>query len=499
MSFTAHFNLRLRYNLVVFAAIFIASCLLVGSMYWVMSKYAYEYTSRYWQDYAKTFSDSALYAVVVDSASGAAVVARNLEDDKNIYKASVFSAAHGLFASSGHSDGCKITMRKFDKPFFMEMPKYWCFSSPIFHQDNFIGSVELVVSKAEYNAVVQRLLISSVVIVLAFSLFIFFMVSYFSGLFTSTIVEIIDVLKVVGQGGRGRRVAFSGAADINMMRDVFNDMLSKVELDEQILEQMVTDRTNELKSALDNSQSANVYKSQIMALVTHEMKTPVHNAIGFMRIVKDGLPINPDFDMLRDYQSRALANTNELKNMIENILLQGMLEANEFELSHSSVDVKAMIVECSDNVIPLRTRNRNQVYLSGHDVVIVSDAEALRHVINNLIGNACKFTSDGEIQVNWWLDHDHLSIQVADTGCGIAEKNHQKIFEAFWQEPQEDLKLGRKYGGHGLGLAIAKQLVQRLNGNISVVPNGDKGTVFTVRVPFPEGRHDHLQAARTGQ
>lgn len=497
MRFFAKLNLRQRYNLAVFIAICTASCLLVCSMYLAMSSYAHDYTGRYWQDFASTFADSASYPVIVDSASGGLVAVHNLDSDKHILKSSIYGAGQRLLASSGSAGSCQWPKTRPDKAIFTVMDSYWCFSSPIHHEGKTIGNVELVVSKMEYHAVVRQMLVASVLIVLVFSLLIFCIVSYFSGFFTSTIVEMVNVLKFVGQGATGCRVSFSGAADIDMMRDVFNDMLTKIELNEQILERIVADRTNELKAALDSSQSANAYKSQIMALVTHEMKTPVHNAIGFMQIVKDELPKSPGFDLLRNYQSRALTNTNELKGMIENILLQGMLEADKYGLSHSKVNVKTLIAECSDNAIPLRTRNRNHLSLSGNDETIVSDADALRHVINNLIGNACKFTLDGEIQVTWWLDHGQLTIEVADTGCGIAQENHQKIFDAFWQEPQKNLKMGRKYSGHGLGLAITKRLVERLAGTISVMPNKDKGTVFTVRVPYSEAKHGRLQAGMT--
>jgi signal transduction histidine kinase len=503
MNIFTQLDLRQRYNIVVFIAITFASILLIVSIHAAISKYAYEYSSKYWANYTKTFSDSASSTVVLDSAAGGTVITNNLHSDKNIISATIYSAEHKVFASSGQADRCHWLNDSLDKPTFIEMPNYWCFSSPIKHQDGLVGSAELVVSKTDYNTIVHSLMVASVVIVLAFSLLIFFMVSYFSGLFTSTIVEMVEVLKVVGQGGRGQRVELSGAADIEMMGGVFNDMLIKIELNEQLLEQMVADRTNELKLALDTSQSANAYKSQIMALVSHEMKTPVHNAIGLMQIVKEEISKIPDFDSMVDYQSRALANTNDLKDMIENILLQGMLEANRFKLKHSSVEVKSMIVECSENVSSLRTRNRNKLVMSGNDAVIVSDPDALRHVINNLIGNACKFTQDGEIHIKWWLDPNQFSLQVTDTGCGIAKENHQHIFEAFWQEPQREMKLGqklgRKYGGHGLGLAITKQLVERLNGNITVMPNSTKGTIFMVEIPSSEGRFDHPLKAGTGQ
>ena len=287
MNFFTGLNLRHRYNLVVFIAITLASVLLIVSIYTVVSKYAYEYSSHYWANYTKTFSDSASSAVVLDSVTGGAVITKNLHADKNIMNATIYTAKHQVFASSGHPLGCHWFNNSFNQPAFVEMPDYWCFSSPINHEDRLLGSAELVVSKADYQSIIHNLLVASIVIVLLFSLLLFFMVSYFSGLFTSTIVEMVKVLKIVGQGGRGQRVEISGAADIEMMREVFNDMLTKIELNEQQLEQMVSDRTHELKLALESSQSANAYKSQIMALVSHEMKTPVHNALGLMQIVKD--------------------------------------------------------------------------------------------------------------------------------------------------------------------------------------------------------------------
>lgn len=111
---------------------------------------------------------------------------------------------------------------------------------------------------------------------------------------------------------------------------------------------------------------------------------------------------------------------------------------------------------------------------------MLGDAEVLSHIVNNLLSNACKFTLEGDINVNWRLDRSALVIQVSDTGCGIPDEFRAKIFDAFWQI---DMSLSRKYGGYGLGLAIVRQFVQRLNGDITVEANGVRGTVFTIKIP----------------
>jgi signal transduction histidine kinase len=105
------------------------------------------------------------------------------------------------------------------------------------------------------------------------------------------------------------------------------------------------------------------------------------------------------------------------------------------------------------------------------------------HIINNLLSNACKFTVDGEITLDWWLDESGLTLQVADTGCGIPEQYHTKIFESFWQV---DMSMGRKYGGTGLGLTVTKQFVELIGGDISVASCEGKGTIFMVKTPNRE-------------
>jgi len=175
-----------------------------------------------------------------------------------------------------------------------------------------------------------------------------------------------------------------------------------------------------------------------------------------------------------------LLRANELKDNIDNILLQSRLEANKFNLSISMVAVKPLMQECAEKIKLSHNRNRNRLELAGPDISIRCDGEVLRHIVNNLLSNACKFTQEGDIQLNWRQERDDLVIQISDTGCGICDENHSRIFDAFWQE---DMSLSRKFGGHGLGLAIVQQFVQRLSGTITVTSNAGTGTTFTVRIP----------------
>jgi signal transduction histidine kinase len=330
----------------------------------------------------------------------------------------------------------------------------------------------------------QQILTVSGLIVGLILVVIYFVVRRFSGNFTEPMVEMVAVLNNVAQGIPGGRVSFSGAPDIVSMGDTFNEMLARIEINEQVLEQKIEDRTRELKTALDRSEAANDYKSHIIATVSHEMKTPLHAISAYLELIHNSLPEGADYELSRDFHRRAMIRTGELNELIGNILLHGKLNANKVDIVPASLTLQTLINECVEKITPILERNRNRIKLLGHTVSIVSDAEVVKHVINNLLSNACKFTREGNITANWWKEQAILVLQVSDTGCGIPRQFHQKIFDSFWQV---DMSMTREYGGTGLGLAITKQFVDLLGGEISVSSVVGKGSVFTVRIPSQSG------------
>jgi signal transduction histidine kinase len=176
-----------------------------------------------------------------------------------------------------------------------------------------------------------------------------------------------------------------------------------------------------------------------------------------------------------------LMRSADLNDLINNILLQGKLEAKSVAVKLMLFDIMPLMLACADKISPYLERKNNTLKLRGKECSIVSDAELLIHIINNLLSNACKFTVDGKITLDWWLDVSGLTLQVADTGCGIPEQYHVKIFDSFWQV---DMSMGRKYGGTGLGLTVTKQFVEILGGEIAVVSSEVNGSVFTVNIPI---------------
>ncbi|MDO8842718.1 MAG: HAMP domain-containing sensor histidine kinase [Methylicorpusculum sp.] len=480
MSLLDRYNIQQRFNLLIFISIFLASCFLIGFMNKLISNYINDYTSHYWREHTATFADSAIYSVILGSTSQSESVTHSFASDKNVVGATIYDNQGEILASYGTRSVCELNPAfRTEEPSDADNRDSWCFYSPIY-QESYLGYVELVISKAEYDLVMRKLLLGSILIILVFSLFFIVIVRRLSRLFTSTLMEMARVLNKVSVGERGNRVHFSGSSEINNMRITLNEMLANIETTEAELEKSVEERTSALKIALESSETANVYKAQIMSMVSHEMKTPLHAIGGYLQLLAERLPDDPAFTDNRALHAKALVRVNDLNNLIDNILLHAKLEADRYEVALTSIAIAPLINACAENVTPLLNRNRNQLQLIGSDAVFVSDSEVLRHILNNLLSNACKFTTDGVITLTWRLSQAFLIIEVADTGCGIPAEFCDQIFDPWWQV---DMSLSRRYGGHGLGLAITKQFVQRLNGDISVEPNLVCGSVFTIRIP----------------
>ncbi len=490
MNLPKQFNLQQRFYTTVFVGISLASLLIIGLIYWAISQYATKYVSDYWASYAKTFSEAVKYPVIIGSAPDALAVSKTFAGDKNVKKTTVYTNKPEVLSSFGMSLGCKTKPTSFNDAFFIDAGRDWCFYAPIIHESHVVGHVELVTSKAGIKTLLLRMLLAIGLTILLFSAVAFLIVSKQSKVFTSTLLDMESVLKAVSQGVGGVRVSFGGSDNVDKIRDGFNELLAEIEQNKQLLEQRVIDRTQELEKALEGSQAANVYKSQIMMTITHEMKTPLHAISMFLQTLLS-LPEGEDLNSLRELNLTALARANDMKENTDTFLLKNKLASDKYDLDYTTVDIKSLMQACAEKVSVLKNRNANRLTLSNNPLSFVCDIEMLTHIVNNLLSNACKFTIGGDIHLNWWLDHDRLAIQVSDTGRGISAENRNRIFEDFWQE---DMSESRKVGGHGLGLYLVKQFVNRLQGEIVVVENTDgKGTIFTVTLPSPSDKFDHPQ------
>ncbi|MFO7644578.1 MAG: PAS domain S-box protein [Desulfosarcina sp.] len=240
----------------------------------------------------------------------------------------------------------------------------------------------------------------------------------------------------------------------------------------------------ELKVA---AEKANQAKSEFLANMSHEIRTPM---TVFMAAVEHLLQLdrNPERRLLLGMADQS---ARRLRSLIDDILDFSRIEAGEVEIEEVHFDLRDCIREAVDMfVLPAREKDLQLEMEIDAEVprMVVGDPDRLGQILINLVGNAIKFTHEGEVRVSVRPHGDVLEFSVADTGIGIPEDKLDLLFQSF---SQGDASFTRQYGGTGLGLAISKGLVELMGGEISVQSRKREGSVFTFSLPLKPVEQSH--------
>ncbi len=240
------------------------------------------------------------------------------------------------------------------------------------------------------------------------------------------------------------------------------------------------------KKALEDKtrqvEEANRLKSEFLSNMSHELRTPLNAILGMTRLLKDEAS-GITGEQQAGYLEIIGRNGQNLLELINDILDLSKIEAGKVEIMWSRIDLEAFTGEVLQSVRPLADEKELELgaELDPKADFIVSDPDKFRQILLNLLSNAIKFTEDGSVSViTRYEKEDKVSIAVKDTGIGIPEDALEYIFDAF---RQIDSSTTRIYGGTGLGLNIAKKLVDLLGGEIHVESEVGRGSTFTVTLP----------------
>ncbi len=276
---------------------------------------------------------------------------------------------------------------------------------------------------------------------------------------------------------------------VNQLKDLYNNLEQKVENRTIALEEaniILKKHQNELEEANRRLNEVNKYKSEFLAIMSHELRTPLTSIIAFTEIIMT--QISPQEEKMERHLTEIRSNSQILLGMISNILDLAKIEAGKDFLVMEMVDIAEVIASVEGMVKPLAAKKRISltVDISAEVPLIKADPEKVRRVLENLMSNAIKFTDEnGKIEVNAGYDpkNNEVIIKIKDTGIGIREEHLKYIFEKF---TQSDSSISRKYGGTGLGLALAKEIIELHNGWIKVESVLNHGTTFTIGLPWSE-------------
>lgn len=240
-----------------------------------------------------------------------------------------------------------------------------------------------------------------------------------------------------------------------------------------------------LNQAIRRAEEANQAKSQFVANVSHELRSPLNGVVGMSHLLMNEA-LSP---VAKEYVRTVLSSSHTLLSLINKILDLAKIEAGKIEIEAADFDLYSFLQGVHAMFLPDAQKRglRLMLHIDPQTPTAArGDAVHLRQVLMNLIGNAIKFTERGSVDIRVRAEAEgaqiaRLHFEIADTGIGIPREALDRIFEMF---TQADASTTRKYGGTGLGTTIAKQLVERMAGTISVKSTEGIGTTFRFALPF---------------
>ena len=246
----------------------------------------------------------------------------------------------------------------------------------------------------------------------------------------------------------------------------------------------LADLVEKLQIARDAANEANRTKSSFLANMSHELRTPLNAIIGLTEMMVSNAA-RFGTEKAQEPLQRVNRAGRHLLGLINEVLDLSKIEAGKLELHPESVDLVPLIDEVIGTARQLAEQNKNRLVVECQESLgpLTVDPMRLRQILLNLLSNACKFTTQGEVglRVRKVVDGPSwIEFAVSDTGIGMTAEQQHKLFEEF---SQADAVTARRFGGTGLGLAITRKLARLMGGDVTVASEPGKGSIFTVRLP----------------
>ncbi len=324
----------------------------------------------------------------------------------------------------------------------------------------------------------------------------YFVASRLQNLVSKPVLDLAQTVKSISrQRNYGIRAPKTAQDEVGDLIDGFNEMLGQIQERDETLHRHsknlalrsaeVSAINAQLSIAIEKAEQGSKAKSEFLAKMSHEFRTPLNAIIGYSELLKEEMEDTQEQGYLVDLD-RIHTAAKHLLTLINDILDISKIEAGKMELHPETFDVRQIINEVLSTMRDLVEKNGNQLIVEYIDEpgLMMSDPVKLRQILLNLIGNSGKFTQQGrvELKVGRFVDNgsNWLRFQVKDTGIGISPEDQKKLFQTF---TQADGSTTRKYGGTGLGLAITQRFVHMMGGQITVESSPGQGSTFELWLP----------------
>jgi len=385
--------------------------------------------------------------------------------------------------------------------------------NPVQMEGEFKGRIHLVDDLSSFEKTVTEFMLLSLLVIVANLILAFLIAAQLPKIIANPILSLKQLMVRVSKNGEYHLRAYKHHNDeLGELVDGVNAMLDEVEKRDRALagyserlEQDVARRTQQLHRSMraleterDRAESANRAKSAFLAAMSHEIRTPMNGVLGMLSLLRN----THLGSQQQRYVHMAHHSSETLLAIINDILDFSKIEAGQLNLEIIPFNLRNVLEEISHLFEePVKTKGLNLRCEIDPNVAPAyrGDPTRLRQVLFNLLGNAIKFTEQGDIYIIVKvLDENYLNFRVEDSGIGIPKEKQLHIFEAF---AQADHSTTRKYGGTGLGLAICQQLIKIMGGEIGVQSKLGEGATFWFTLPMPlaslEEQHELQKHAET--
>ncbi len=498
----------------------------------------------YGQTSVKHVAHSSRHAVLKNNRHVLHEITNLIIDEDDVQSITFFGPEHELLAFSGSEDVQspehlkKITFDP-EKQTIIEGKDTITFTAPIIVNDlnlavnsntkhlskkalphkRMIGWASLTLSKtqtilAEYKIILTTLSFLSICLLISILL-----ARQISRRLTTPLLKMRAAINKLEQGELETRLEAISPGELGELEEGINNMAVALHSARDELQKHIDLATVNLKQSLETIEMQNVdlaqaqkealegsrIKSEFIANMSHEVRTPMNGIVGFTNLLLE-TELSP---LQRNYLTTIQKSTLNLLNLMNNILDFSRLDAGQLRLEYLAFDLRDTIEDALTIMSPLANAKQLEfTALIDEDIPkrIISDPSRLKQIIVNLTSNAIKFTDRGEVTVRVsletrWEKSVKLRIAISDTGIGLPPADQSLIFRAF---QQADTSIARKYGGTGLGLAICKKLIDQMGGSIGMESEEGKGSVFwftftaeKIAADLADSEHDIVNLSNT--
>lgn len=482
-----------RISLITLSMAMLLITLLIIVSSFVIGSYALTESSK---SKAKLLTENAASTLMFQDFNSAQKLLQSLSNSKEVRVAVIYNEDKLKFAHysvEGYSFPVSLATMK---ETIIKDYLYLAFIQPIFFQDQIVGGLYLEISLIPlYWQLLWQLLFTIGAAVI--SLFgAYYLVQRLNRSVLNPLANLADIMEQISiKSDYFVRASSCNIIELNALAHGFNRMLDGIQLrDTQLannldhLEEEVMKRTHDLKQKTneayqlaEKAQAASKAKSEFLATMSHEIRTPMNGVLGMTELLL-ATELNVRQKRLADIAYRS---AESLLGVINNILDFSKIESGKFQLISNDFDLRDLLEDTAEMLATQAHHKGLELVLNlptDLHAIVRGDAERLRQVLVNLLGNAIKFTYHGEVQLKVsWLNQGepdsrmHLLFKVNDTGPGIAADQQAVIFESF---TQADGTITRRHGGTGLGLSISRQLVKMMGSELKLTSTFGQGACF---------------------